>query len=141
MATFSAFPAYFLGTACIGRGGMAILQPRSEYAHVGLPLEPQYQVLAKPEDDDDDPSGGYDASPLMLFKGIREISYGLTLVVLQRQGNEAAVTTFAAILALVRFGDGLVVWMNGGENLKVRAWGHWFTGANFLGWVIWRLTR
>ncbi|KAJ4181314.1 hypothetical protein NW755_011099 [Fusarium falciforme] len=130
MTTFSSIPPYILGGACVGRGLMAIYSPRKEYGHVGLPLE---SLATRPADHE---AGGI--SPLMYFKGLREISYGLTLMVLQRQGNEDAVTTFAAILSAVRIGDGLVVWIKGGEELRWRAMGHWITGVGFAGWVIWR---
>lgn len=135
MATFSSIPAYVLGTACIGRGVMAMFSPRKEYGHVGLPLESHPTSTTNP-------AGGPSTfpSPLMYFKGLREISYGATLALLQWQGNEDAVTTFAAVLSLVRVGDGLVVWFNGGKKLRSRAWGHWITGAGFVGWVTWRLS-
>lgn len=130
MTTFSGIPSYVLGAACVGRGVMGLLSPRNEYGHVGLPLEPHATTT---------PATGLDgASPLMYFKGIREVSYGAALMALQHQGDESAVTTFAAILSLVRLGDGLVVWWNGGEKLRSRAWGHWITGFGFIGWVIWR---
>ena len=135
---FSPVPAYVLGTACVGRGLMAILSPRNEYAHVGLPLESR-AVASSPST----PSAGSGtdsgfASPLMYFKGIREITFGLTLVALQGQANDEAVTTVAAILSLARFGDGLVVWLKGGEDLRWKALGHWIMGAGFVGWVLWR---
>ncbi|KAF4950915.1 hypothetical protein FSARC_13051 [Fusarium sarcochroum] len=127
MTAFSSIPSYVLGGACVSRGIMAILSPRKEYSHMGLPLEPP--KLAQD-------SGA--VSPLMYFKGLREISYGLTLMALQWQGNESAVTTFSAILSGVRIGDGLVVWMNGGDELRWKAAGHWITGVGFVGWVVWR---
>ncbi|KAI0161892.1 hypothetical protein GGR52DRAFT_561459 [Hypoxylon sp. FL1284] len=127
--------AYILGTACLGRGIMALLSPRNEYGNVGLPLEPQ-----EPTNEPESSSGGL-ASPLMYFKGIREISYGLALVALQEQGNESALTTFAAVLSLVRIGDGLVVWLCGGDELRWMALGHWITGAGFIGWVTRRLNH
>ncbi|EEY16301.1 conserved hypothetical protein [Verticillium alfalfae VaMs.102] len=130
----SQVPAYILGVACIGRGLMAIAKPTEEYAHVGLPLE---LADATPSLSRDTSIGT--ASPLMLFKGIREVSYGLTLAGLQWQDNHNAVTTFAAILSAVRLGDGLVVWMCGGGALRHRAWGHWITSGGLLGWVLWRL--
>ncbi|PNY21031.1 Uncharacterized protein TCAP_07292 [Tolypocladium capitatum] len=121
MATlFSPVPAPVLGTGCIGRGAMAIPSPRNEYGHVGLPLESGAAG-----------AGGV-ASPLMYFKGIREITFGLTLVALQRLGNEEAV------LSLARVGDGLDVWLHGGEALRWKSLGHWITGAGFAGWVVWR---
>ncbi|KAI1106941.1 hypothetical protein F4804DRAFT_299575 [Jackrogersella minutella] len=138
MATLNPLPAYILGAACFGRGAMAILSPKKEYGNVGLPVESHYKG-ALPTNQQSASNGGF-ASPLMYFKGIREISYGVTLMVLQQQGNESAVTTFAAILSLVRFGDGLVVWLNGGGELRWKALGHWITGASFVGWVMrrWR---
>ncbi|KAI6773792.1 hypothetical protein HG531_000641 [Fusarium graminearum] len=86
---------------------MALFSPRAEYGHVGLLLEPSKT-----------PSEAGSVSSLMYFKGIREISYGMTLVALQWQANESAVTTFSAILSIVRIGDGLVVWLNGGDELR-----------------------
>ncbi|KAF4960662.1 hypothetical protein FGADI_831 [Fusarium gaditjirri] len=127
MTTFSSVPSYIFGGACVSRGIMTLLSPRKEYGHVGLLLEPGKTNT----------EGGF-ISPLMYFKGLREISYGLTLMALQYQGNESAVTTFSAILSFVRLGDGLVVWMNGGDELKFKAAGHWITGLGFVGWVVWR---
>ncbi|KAI2636490.1 hypothetical protein GGS26DRAFT_589099 [Hypomontagnella submonticulosa] len=134
MAKFSSLPAYILGTACLGRGLMALVSPREEYGHVGLPLESQVTTVSAPPSDDSSSIDG-SASPLMYFKGIREISYGMTLVALQFQENEDAVTTVAAILSVVRLGDGLVVWLRGGDKLRRKAMGHWITGIGFLGWV------
>ncbi|OTA60766.1 hypothetical protein K449DRAFT_435169 [Hypoxylon sp. EC38] len=126
--------AYIFGTACFSRGVMGVVSPRKEYSNIGLPLE-SYATATSPTAHHDDPGSGF-ASPLMYFKGIREISYGLTLIALQRQANEVGLTTFAAILSLVRFGDGLVVWFHGGDELRYKAWGHWITGAGFLVWVV-----
>ncbi|KAM0498253.1 hypothetical protein ACHAP8_006337 [Fusarium lateritium] len=129
MTTFSSISSpNILGAACVGRGIMALFSPRAEYGHVGLLLEPGKKS-----------SKTGSVSPLMYFKGIREMSYGMTLMALQWQGNESAVTTFSAILSVVRIGDGLVVWMNGGDELRYKAVGHWITGLWFAGWVIWRL--
>ncbi|KAI0834816.1 hypothetical protein F5Y06DRAFT_148611 [Hypoxylon sp. FL0890] len=130
--------AYILGAACFGRGVMGVLSPRKEYLNVGLPLESHATATATSppaQQHDDTISNGF-ASPLMYFKGIREMSYGMTLIALQQQANEGALTTFAAILSLVRFGDGLVVWLHGGDELRYKAWGHWITGAGFLAWVV-----
>lgn len=132
MTTYSPFPAYIFGAACVSRGVMASLWPRAEYDHMGLPLEAPSPV--------EDASSGL-VSPLMYYKGIREISYGATMVALQQQGLDRALTTFLGIISLVRFGDGLVVWLHGGPERRYRAWGHWITGAVFAGWVSWRWTR
>ncbi|KAH6888515.1 hypothetical protein B0T10DRAFT_488313 [Thelonectria olida] len=132
MTTFSPYPAYVLGAACFGRGIMAILSPRNEYGHVGLPLESQAASTSPTS------SSNSAVSSLMYFKGIRELSYGAAMIALQQQGHQDALTTFAAILSLVRIGDGLVVWFNGGEALRYKALGHWITGVGFVGWVAWR---
>ncbi|KAL6410701.1 hypothetical protein AUP68_07131 [Ilyonectria robusta] len=100
MTIFSPIPAYALGAACFGRGVMGVLSPREEYGHVGLPLESH--ISASPPATADGGSTSGFVSPLMYFKGIREISYGLTMMALQRQGNEDALTTVAAVLTLVR---------------------------------------
>lgn len=129
----SHLPAYILGAACFGRGIMGALSPRSEYGHVGLPLEGAAQSAAATADSD---SGA--VSPLMYFKAIRELSYGAALMALQQQSQEVALTTLVGILSVVRLADGAVVWWHGGEALRWRAMGHWITGAGFLGWFIWR---
>lgn len=139
MTTFSSIPAYFLGTACVSRGLLAILSPRKEYAHVGLPLEPQDASTAVSTEYDGSSKGS--VSPLMYFKGIREVSYGLMMVALQYQGNDSALTSIVTILSLARLGDGWVIWNNGGEELRHRAGGHWATGLGFLGWAIWRIVK
>ena len=130
MTTFSPYPAYILGTACMARGAMAILSPRAEYANIGLPLEPAPGVA---------PSSAGRTSPLMHFKGIKELTIGLALVALQAQAGDRAVTTYAAVLSLARLAEGVVVWLKGGDELRYRAWGHWITGAGFVGWVAWRV--
>lgn len=137
----SPLPAYILGAACVGRGLMAMLNPRAEYGHVGLPLEPPAQSSPSVLSTAADAHAHGCVSPLMYFKGLREMSYGLTLVALQHQGHAAALTTFAAILSLVRFGDGLVVYLRGGIKLRYRASGHWITAAGFVVWVLWRRRR
>lgn len=117
---------------------MGIFSPREEYGHVGLPLESTTAVVSPSVAAQQSGSlDGY-ASPLIYFKAIREMSYGATLMALQWHGNEAAVTIFAAILSVVRLGDGLVVWLYGGDKLRYRAAGHWITGVGFVGWVAWR---
>lgn len=131
---FSPLPSYILGTACIIRSLMATFSPRAEYGHVGLPLEGSDDQERKKR------LGGGSVSPLMYFKAIREFSYGATLVLLEYEGLERAVTTFAAVLAVVRLVDGWIVW-EFGEEEKKRAWGHWITGLGFVGWVGWRWTR
>ena len=74
----------------------------------------------------------------MSLKGIREGTYGLALVAFQYQGNEAAVTAFAAILALAGLGDGFIIWFHGGEKLRYKAFGHWFAFGGLASWAWWR---
>lgn len=130
MAYLTPYPAYVFGTACIGRGVMAILTPRAEYGVVGLPLE--LGPVAKTVTESDEHAGT--VSPLMAFKGFREISYGAALILLQLQGSEAAVTTLAGILGLVRLGDGLVVLIKG-RRLRYKALGHWITAGIMFTWA------
>ncbi|THC91488.1 hypothetical protein EYZ11_009045 [Aspergillus tanneri] len=56
----------------------------------------------------------------------------------QYQGQETAVTTIATICAFVGLGDGFVVWKYGGEQLKMKALGHWVAFFGFGGWALWR---
>jgi hypothetical protein len=120
------WPAYLVGTACIGRGCFAILGPRSEYPRIGLALEASHP--------DSPTSSSGQISPLIFFKGVREISYGLTILLLQRQGLDEALTTFALVLAGVRVADGAVVWWKGGEGLRYKSIGHFLTGAMMVYW-------
>ncbi|KAI3396966.1 hypothetical protein diail_11366 [Diaporthe ilicicola] len=119
--------AYILGIGLLLLGLHAFIRPRQEYPRFGLPLE-----HAQPG------SKAQSHSPLVFLKGIREATYGLALVVLQYQGNVGAVTTFAAILALAALGDGFVVWLNGGRELRRKAFGHWFAFVLLGGWAAWR---
>ncbi|CAM1507155.1 Fc.00g067960.m01.CDS01 [Cosmosporella sp. VM-42] len=127
MSRPSPIPAYVLGVGSILLGLHAYISPTSEYPRFGLPLEHS----ANTGDE------GY-ASPLMYLKAIREATYGLALVALQYQGYDGAVTTLAAVLSLAGLGDGFVVWNFGGEELRVKAWGHW---APFVVFVIWAKAR
>lgn len=102
---------------------------------MGLPLETGIAVASPAAGGVT--NGGF-ISPLMYFKGIREVTFGATLMALQRQGNEEAITSFAAILSFTRLADGLVVWLYGGDTLKTRAWGHWITGLGLFAWATWR---
>ena len=75
MASFSPVPSYGLGGAYFGRGVMAILSPREEYAHMGLPLESKTTTNIPPMIEHKISEGF--VSPLMYLKGFREVSYGL----------------------------------------------------------------
>lgn len=137
MTTFTPYVSYALGATCALRGVMAITSPRDEYAHMGLPLEPKAPTNTPPTMTKEKNDSEGSASPLVYLKGLREVSYGLTFMAFQQQGHVEAITVFAAIVSLVRFGDGLVVWLKGGKE-RYRAWGHWIPGFGCLGWAIWR---
>ncbi|KAL2202122.1 hypothetical protein CC79DRAFT_1338217 [Sarocladium strictum] len=131
------WPAVLVGTACIGRGCFAILGPRSEYPRIGLALEPSSPPppTSKSPSSSAAPKAG-SISPLIYFKGIRELSYGLTILLLQYQGLDEALTTLTLVLAGVRVADGLVIALRGGEGVRYKCIGHFLTGAmmGFWGW-------
>ncbi|GKZ29765.1 hypothetical protein AbraIFM66950_006395 [Aspergillus brasiliensis] len=137
MATFSPIPAYVLGTLTLALGCHALARPGPEYPRFGLPFESAAASSAFSHGNKRTPPPGA-VSPLMYIKGIRETSYGLTLLALQYCGQETAVTIFAGVCALVGLADGFVVWANGGEALKSKAFGHWITCLAFGGWAWWR---
>lgn len=121
---------YSLGTLMLLVGLHCFLRPRQEYPRFGLPLE-NAQPSAKTQT----------YSPLMFLKGTREVTYGLTLIVLQYQGNVNAVTTFVGILSLAGLADGLVIWFNSGQELRYKAFGHLFLFVVLAGWTAWRAHR
>lgn len=139
MADESPLPAYVLGAACITLGLHCLILPTAEYSRFGLPLE----SLAKTDISDErhrrlTSTALRVASPLVYLKGIREITYGLALVVLQYHGNTEGVTIMAAILSLAGLGDGIVVWLYGGSEFRNKAFGHWAAFAGFSAWAAWR---
>ncbi|KAE8327218.1 hypothetical protein BDV39DRAFT_205072 [Aspergillus sergii] len=137
MATFSPIPAYVLGTLTLSLGCNALARPGPEYPRFGLPFESAASLASTHGNNKRTlPPGA--VSPLMYIKGIREMSYGLTLLALQYYGQETAVTIFAAVCALVGLADGFVVWANGGKALRMKAFGHWITCLGFGGWACWR---
>ncbi|KAI0129905.1 hypothetical protein BJ170DRAFT_593447 [Xylariales sp. AK1849] len=70
------------------------------------------------------------------LEGIRAVTYGLALVALQAQGNEAGITTMVAVFPLAGLIDGIVAWRNGGE-LRSNVWGHIATFVGLAGWSAW----
>lgn len=127
LSTPNQMVTYLLGAGMLALGLHCVLRPRQEYRRFGLPLE-SAQPGAKTQ--------GH--SPLMLLKGSREVSYGLALIVLQCQGNVNAVTTAVAIISLAGLADGLVVWFHGGQELRIKAFGHWFAFVVLGAWAAWR---
>ncbi|KAI7778470.1 hypothetical protein LA080_002074 [Diaporthe eres] len=119
--------AYGIGIATLLLALHCFLRPRQEYGRFGLPLE-NAQTNAKAQSH----------SPFIFIKGSRELICGLTLIVLQYQGNVNAITTFVAILSTAGLIDGLVVWFNGGQEYKHKAFGHWFAFVFAGSWAAWR---
>ncbi|KKY35522.1 hypothetical protein UCDDA912_g04483 [Diaporthe ampelina] len=119
--------AYSLGTGMLLLGLYCFLRPRQEYRRFGLPLE-----HAQPD------TKTRRHSPLIFLKGTRETTYGLALILLQYQGNVNAVTTMAAVISLAGLADGLVVWLNGGQELRHKTFGHWFASVVLGCWAAWR---
>lgn len=136
MAHESPLPAYILGAACIALGLHCFISPRAEYGRFGLPLESPLPGPGRSDQRRLHPASS--ASPLVYLKGIREITYGLALIALQYQGNNAGVTIVSAILSLAGLGDGVVVWLYGGSGLRNKAFGHWATFVGFTSWAAWR---
>ncbi|KAI2470952.1 hypothetical protein F4781DRAFT_155768 [Annulohypoxylon bovei var. microspora] len=138
-------PAYFIGAGSILLGVNCFIRPTQEYGRFGLPLEPaprskRERGEKRERGSERRPSGAEEgrASPLIHLKGIREVTYGLSLGVLKWLKHDDAVTAFTAIMALAGLGDGFVIWFNGGEKNRKKAWGHWGTFVILGGWSVWR---
>ncbi|KAI2769392.1 hypothetical protein F4815DRAFT_450743 [Daldinia loculata] len=78
------------------------------------------------------------ASPVLHLKGIRETTYGLALGALQYHGYDDAVTIMTGVMSLAGLGDGIVVWLYGGDEARREAFGHWGAFATLAGWSLWR---
>jgi len=153
MASFSPIPAYLFGSLFIALGTVAIISPQKDYEIFGLPsppkisnhgndasaIPPTSSPLLKKSSGSPDTVGDALVSPYVYAKGIRDVTYGLTYVLLQAQGQEVAITLFSGVVCVAAIGDGLIVWFCGGENLKSKAWGHWGSLAPLLGWIGWRV--
>ncbi|KAI1462682.1 hypothetical protein F4805DRAFT_452507 [Annulohypoxylon moriforme] len=140
-------PAYFIGAGSILLGVNCFFRPTQEYGRFGLPLEPaprskrdRGEKRERGERGERRSSSAEEgrASPLIHLKGIREVTYGLSLGVLKWLKHDDAVTAFTAIIALAGLGDGLVIWFNGGEKNRKKAWGHWGAFLILGGWSVWR---
>ncbi|KAF4459902.1 hypothetical protein FALBO_13336 [Fusarium albosuccineum] len=122
MDALSSVAVYALGLACLGRGIMALDKPEREYSIHGLPSpDPSHQAVTDP--------------PIYML-AVREMSIGLYLLAHQYYGNRAAVACLLAVMAFIKWGDGGVVWLTGGEKGKSKALGHWFTGTVLLAWTL-----
>lgn len=127
MSSLNQTIAYAIGTATLLLALHCFLRPRQEYGRFGLPLE-NAQTNAKTQSH----------SPFIFIKGSRELICGLTLIVLQYQGNVNAITSFVAILSTAGLIDGLVVWFKGGQEFKHKAFGHFLAFVFAGSWAAWR---
>lgn len=118
---------YVFGTVVLGLGLNAARAPFRELPRFGFPYE------TKTTDKSQGRLGG--VSPLIYIKSNREVSYGLMLIALQYQGNEAAVATVAALVGAVALNDALVIWLHTSDELRHKAWGHGIFGVVFLAWA------
>ncbi|KAI1082898.1 hypothetical protein F5B20DRAFT_488754 [Whalleya microplaca] len=149
MAPAPPIPTYALGTLCLGLGLHSFLAPKREYARFGLPLEQTSKPHRRPSSSARKAGGVATAvsengavSPLVYLKAVREVTYGLSLILLQYAGaSDAAVTITTAVISLAGLGDGLVVWAYGGADGRKRAWGHWAAFLGLSGWAWWRAKR
>ncbi|KAI1798497.1 hypothetical protein F4811DRAFT_548326 [Daldinia bambusicola] len=131
MLPLSPIPIYIIGASSIFLGINCFLRPEVEYHRFGLPLESglhQNHAATREE---------Y-ASPAFYLKGIREITYGLALGTMQYYGHDNAVTIMTAVMSLAGLGDGIIVWLYGGDKAKGKAFGHWGAFAVLSAWSLWR---
>ncbi|KAI1088494.1 hypothetical protein F5B19DRAFT_425465 [Rostrohypoxylon terebratum] len=137
-------PAYFIGAGSILLGVHCFVRPTQEYGRFGLPLEPAPRAKRdrgeKRERGERRSSSAEEgrASPLVYIKGVREVTYGVALGVLKWLKHDDAVTALTAVLALAGLGDGVVVWLHGGEKNRRKAVGHWGAFLILGGWSVWR---
>ncbi|KAF4455891.1 hypothetical protein FALBO_15531 [Fusarium albosuccineum] len=111
--------AYVLGTICAGVGLNCIRDPAAEMPRFG-------RVATRLQG----------ASPLVYVKGRGEFGVGIALLALQYQDNKPAVTTMAAVIALMGISDALIVWFNSGAKMRHKALGHGCFGVIFAAWAI-----
>ncbi|KAF4985417.1 hypothetical protein FDECE_16569 [Fusarium decemcellulare] len=121
--------AYVLGTICAGVGLNCIRDPAAEMPRFGLPMD--NADLRKGAQ-----SRLQGASPLVYVKGRGEFGVGIALLALQYQDNKPAVTTMAAVIAMMGISDALIVWFNSGEKMRHKALGHGCFGVLFAAWAI-----
>lgn len=139
MAVFNPIPTYIVGAACLALGIHCFLRPRQEYPRFGLPLEASTtDPIPNNSRHDKILQKLGSISPLIYLKGIRESTYGLALIVLQRQNQDVAITSLLAVVSLAGLGDGFIVWNYGGDQFRMKALGHWITFVAFAGWSWWR---
>lgn len=135
----SPIPSYVLGSVFIGFGILGIVSPKKDYEVFGLPLESPSPTPSLSDEKTVSAPGDGTISPYVYAKGLRDLTYGLLYCRLQAQGHDAAITTLTGILCLTALGDGLIVWLCGGDKLKGKAWAHWGTLIGLAAWVGWRV--
>ncbi len=131
--TPSSIPAYVLGTPLVIIGLIALRNPVAAHKVFGVPL-------AVPKDHSQIAPQYPTGLPFVHAKAIRDISLGLTCLGLQYQQNDGGVTAVLVASTLIGIGDGFIVWEQGGDELRHKAWGHWIgTSLLLLPCVIMRL--
>ncbi|PVH68755.1 hypothetical protein DL98DRAFT_662032 [Cadophora sp. DSE1049] len=123
MTSFSPIPSYVLGTFFALSGIISFLSPTTEYKIFGFPL-PTTPVAPSPSASSASTPPTPQISPYVYAKGIRDLTYGLTVFIFQLQGQEPAITTFTCIVCLAGFVDGVLVWRFGG-GWQGKAMDHW----------------
>ncbi|KAI0842589.1 hypothetical protein F5Y06DRAFT_258020 [Hypoxylon sp. FL0890] len=136
MISRPAITTYFIGAGSIALGLHCILRPKQEYARFGLPLEPAPRRSSRSQKHGIPDEG--QPSPLIHLKGIREATYGLALITLQYLGQDEAVTVLNGIISLAGLGDGIVIWLYGGNKYRKKAFEHVGAFVALSGWSLWR---
>ena len=130
-------PAYLLGTAFIGLGLSGLARPETQYPTYGLPSPPLPPSLPKDAIEERAASRAA-ASPFVKAKAVRDLALGLLYVAFQWRGEEGAVNTVMVTSVVIGVLDGAIVWVDGGIQMREKAWGHW-GGTVFMG--IYALSR
>lgn len=127
-------PAYLLGAPLVFVGLFALRNPLAAHQLFGVPY-------AMPKDGAQrDTTRGTGWSPFLYAKAIRDVALGLVCLRLQYQGNDSAVTTVLAASVVIGIGDGCIVWSEGGDSLRHKAWEHWIgTSVLLAPWVVMRM--
>jgi hypothetical protein len=130
-----ALPSYVIGTCFVTAGLAGFAFPNSLYESFGLPLKPSPspQPAEQPTEDSAEPADAA-VSPFLYAKSIRDVSCGLTFLLLGATGNTDGVQMLAYTVYLTGAADGWVVWRYGGKELRWKAWVHWIGTVGMAAW-------
>lgn len=130
-----ALTSYFLGTCFVATGLVGFAFPNKLYESFGLPLQqsPSSQTT-QTSTGEIDPQADSAVSPFLYAKAIRDVSCGLTFLLLGATGNDEGVRLFAYTVYLIGAADGWVVWRFGGQRLRWKAWTHWLGTLGMAAW-------